>query len=236
MNETTAREQIVQAARSIFTRSLTHGSTGNISVRVDDRIFVTPTGSSLGTVLPDELSVIDLEGKHVDGAKPSKESFLHAAVLRARPSATAVVHTHSTYSAAVSCLADVNPDDALPPLTAYFAMRIGRLPLLPYHAPGDDRLGPLAEITARDNVAMLLSNHGPVVAGTSMFGAMDALEELEETAKLHLLLQGHRTRPLTDAQAATLRPHQAKTRSPGDPAFERSPISGPQASHRRDDR
>lgn len=206
MSEAIAREQIVQAARSIFTRSLTHGSTGNISVRVDDRIFVTPTGSSLGTVLPDELSVIDLKGKHVDGAKPSKESFLHAAVLRARPTAAAVVHTHSTYSAAVSCLDGLDSEDALPPLTAYFAMRIGRLPLLPYHAPGDDSLEQIAEAAAATNLAMLLSNHGPVVAGASLTAAMDALEELEETAKLFLLLQGHRTRPLTREQVDALSP------------------------------
>ena len=206
MNETSARDQIVAAARSIFSRSLTHGSTGNISVRVEGRIFVTPTGSSLGTVVADELSVIDLHGRHLDGAKPSKEAFLHAAVLRARPSATAVVHTHSTYSAAVSCLDGLDADDALPPLTAYFAMRIGRLPLLPYHAPGDDSLEPLAEAAARKNLALLLSNHGPVVAGASLTGAMDALEELEETAKLFLLLQGHRTRPLSREQADALSP------------------------------
>jgi len=206
MNDAAAREQIIDAARSIFSRSLTHGSTGNISVRVADRILVTPTGSSLGTVLPEELSVIDLAGSHVDGAKPSKEAFLHAAVLRARPSATAVVHTHSTHSAAVSCMDGLDSANVLPPLTAYFAMRIGKLPLLPYHAPGDDSLELLAEAAARDHVALLLSNHGPVVAGTSLTSAMDALEELEETAKLFLLLQGHRTRPLTPEQVDTLRP------------------------------
>ncbi len=206
MNEQTARAQIVEAARSLFSRSLTHGSTGNISVRVDDRIYVTPTGSSLGTVRPENLSVIDLSGTHVDGAKPSKEAFLHAAVLRARPAATAVVHTHSTYSAAVSCLDGLDPHSALRPLTAYFAMRIGTLPLLPYRAPGDDSLEQLAEETAREHLALLLSNHGPVVSGTSLSAAMDALEELEETAKLHLLLHGHRTRPLTADQVETLRP------------------------------
>lgn len=206
MNEDTAREQIVQAARSIFARSLTHGSTGNISVRVDDRVYVTPTGSSLGTVLPEELSVIDLTGRHVDGAKPSKESFLHAAVLRARPSATAVVHTHSTYAAAVSCLDGLDSDDALPPLTAYFAMRIGRLPLLPYHAPGDSSLEQIAEAAAANNLALLLSNHGPIVAGTSLTAALDALEELEETAKLFLLLRGLPTRPLTRDQVDAVSP------------------------------
>jgi ribulose-5-phosphate 4-epimerase/fuculose-1-phosphate aldolase len=203
VNDLTAREQIIEVARSIFTRSLTHGSTGNISVRVGELILVTPTGSSLGTVLPEDLSVIDMGGRHIDGAKPSKEAFLHAAVLRARPSATAVVHTHSTHSAAVSCLDGLDVDD---PLTAYFAMRIGRLPLLPYHAPGDDSLEQIAEAAARDHLALLLSNHGPVVAGASLSGAMDALEELEETAKLFLLLQGHRTRPLTPAQVDALRP------------------------------
>ena len=206
MNEHRAREAIVLAARSLFSRSLTHGSTGNLSVRVGDRVIVTPTGSSLGTVVESELSVIDLDGAHVDGPKPSKEAFLHAAVLRARPSATAVVHTHSTYSAAVSCLANVDRDNVLPPLTAYFAMRIGKLPLLPYHAPGDTSLGSVAEAAAVDHLALLLANHGPVVTGTSLAAAMDALEELEETAKLFLLLRGHETRPLSDAEAALLAP------------------------------
>lgn len=202
---TTARDQVVRAARSLFSRGLTHGSTGNISVRVGESILVTPTGSSLGTVEPDELSLVDVRGTHVGGPRPSKEAFLHAAVLRARPDAHAVVHTHSTHAAAVSCLADVDPQDALPALTAYYAMRIGRLPLLPYHAPGDDALEPLAEQTAATHHAMLLSNHGPVVSGADLSAAMDALEELEETAKLYLLLEGRRTRPLTEAQADQLR-------------------------------
>jgi 3-dehydro-4-phosphotetronate decarboxylase len=201
------REAVVAAARSLFTRSLTHGSTGNLSVRVGDRLLATPTGSSLGTVLPEELSTIDLQGRHLAGPKPSKEAFLHAAVLRARPGATAVVQTHSPHPTAVSCLDGLDPQDALPPLTAYFAMRIGRLPLLPYHAPGDDALEPLAERVARTHVGMLLSNHGPVVAGTSLGTALDALEELEETAKLYLLLRGMPTRPLSPEQAAALSPN-----------------------------
>ena len=199
-----ARDEIVRAARSLFTRGLTHGSTGNLSVRVGDEILVTPTGSSLGTVEAHQLSIIDLSGRHIDGARPSKEAFLHAAVLRARPSAAAVVHTHSTHSAAVSCMDGLDPHDALPPLTAYFAMRVGRLPLLPYHAPGDATLGPLAEATARNHRAILLSNHGPVVAGADLNAAMDAIEELEETAKLFLLLRGIPSRPLTTQQASVL--------------------------------
>jgi ribulose-5-phosphate 4-epimerase/fuculose-1-phosphate aldolase len=204
MNEDQLRHSVVAAARSIFTRGLTRGSTGNISVRFGERIILTPTGSSLGTVEPEDLAIIDAHGRHLDGNKPSKEAFLHAAVLRARPQASAVVHTHSTHAAAVSCLADLDPARALPPLTAYFAMRVGSLPLLPYHAPGDASLEQLAEATARKSPAMLLANHGPVISGTSLAAAMDAIEELEETAKLFLLLQGLNTRPLTPEQAAKL--------------------------------
>ncbi|MFG1698497.1 3-oxo-tetronate 4-phosphate decarboxylase [Nonomuraea sp. NPDC049309] len=198
------RREIIAAARSLFARGLTHGSTGNLSVRVGDRVLVTPTGSSLGTVEAADLSLIDLSGAHVAGPKPSKEAFLHAALLRARPEAGAVVHTHSTYAAAVSCMDGLDPDDALPPLTAYFAMRVGRLPLLPYYAPGDPALGPAAEEKARTHRALLLSNHGPIVAGTTLGAAMDAVEELEETAKLFLILRGLPTRPLTPEQREAL--------------------------------
>ncbi|MFI6634408.1 3-oxo-tetronate 4-phosphate decarboxylase [Nonomuraea fuscirosea] len=202
------RAEIIAAARSLFQRGLTHGSTGNLAVRVGEHLLVTPTGSSLGTVEADELSLIDTAaGAHVSGPRPSKEAFLHAAMLRARPEANAVVHTHSTYAAAVSCLDGLDPDDALPPLTAYFAMRVGRLPLLPYFAPGDQALEPAAEEAARTHAALLLSNHGPIVAGTSLGGALDAIEELEETAKLFLLLRGLPTRPLTPAQVRALARH-----------------------------
>ncbi|ELS51140.1 3-oxo-tetronate 4-phosphate decarboxylase [Streptomyces viridochromogenes] len=206
-DEPAARALIVRTARSLFTRGLTHGSTGNLSVRLaDGSLLLTPTGSSLGTLTEDALSRTDLNAHHVDGPRPTKEAFLHAAFYRARPNAHAVVHLHSTHAAAVSCLADTDPSNALPPLTAYYAMRIGTLPLLPYHAPGDSALEPLAEETARTHHAVLLANHGPVVAAPTLEQAADATEELEETAKLHLLLQGHRTRPLTPEQAAALAP------------------------------
>jgi ribulose-5-phosphate 4-epimerase/fuculose-1-phosphate aldolase len=201
-SERKLRESVVDAARSIFSRGLTHGRTGNISVRWQDSILVTPTGSSLGSVRPDELSLIDGSGKHIGGPKPSKEAFLQAAVLRARPQDNAVIQTHSTYSAAVSCLDHSSTASVIPPLTAYFAMRVGTLPLLPYHAPDDPGLEELAETTARSHLAMLLSNHGPVVAGKDLDSALDAVEELEETAKVFLLLHGHNTRPLTAEQAA----------------------------------
>lgn len=206
-DEPAARALIVRTARSLFTRGLTHGSTGNLSVRLaDGSLLLTPTGSSLGTVEEAELSRTDLNGRHLDGPRPTKEAFLHAAFYRARPTAHAVVHLHSTHAAAVSCLDGVDPADVLPPLTAYYAMRVGTLPLLPFHAPGDSGLEPLAEETARTHHAVLLANHGPVVAGATLAQAADAIEELEETARLHLLLRGHTTRPLTPEQAAALAP------------------------------
>ncbi|MFJ5840438.1 3-oxo-tetronate 4-phosphate decarboxylase [Streptomyces shenzhenensis] len=206
-DEKAARALLVRTARSLFTRGLTHGSTGNLSVRLaDGSLLLTPTGSSLGTVEEAELSRTDLNNQHLDGPRPTKEAFLHAAFYRARPTAHAVVHLHSTHAAAVSCLDGLDPARALPPLTAYYAMRVGALPLLPYHAPGDRSLEPLAERTARDHHAVLLANHGPVVAGATMEQAADAIEELEETARLHLLLRGHAIRPLSPEQAAALAP------------------------------
>lgn len=192
---TEAAAQLTVAGRSLFDRGRTHGSTGNLSLRLPDgRLLVTPTGASLGGLDPGALSVLDRAGRHLAGPRPTREAFLHAAVLRARPGAGAVVHLHSTHAVAVSCLADVDPADALPPLTAYYRMRVGRLPLLPYHAPGDPALGPLAARTAADHRAFLLANHGPVVAGRTLAEALDAAEEVEETARLHLLLHGREVR------------------------------------------
>ena len=202
---TGARDQVVALGASFFDRRLTFGRTGNISVRDGSDILVTPTGASLGALDQDALSVIDDQGRHVGGPKPSKEAFLHAAVYRARPDEGAVVHLHSTYSVAVSCLDGLPQDDVLPPLTAYYVMRVGTLPLLPYHAPGDPSLEPLAEEVAGRHSAFLLANHGPVVAGADLATAADAVEELEETARLFLLLHGHSIRPLTHAQVTSLR-------------------------------
>lgn len=200
-----AAKSVVRLGASLFERRFTHGRTGNLSVRLGDEILITPSGVSLGDLREEELSVIALDGSHSRGPRPSKEAFLHAAMYRSRPDATAVVHLHGTYSVAVSCLAEVDPADVLPPLTAYYVMRVGRLPLLPYHAPGDATLEPLAEQAAAAHHALLLANHGPVVAGTDLPRAADAVEELEETARLFLLLHGRRTRPLTPAQVEALR-------------------------------
>jgi len=205
MNEATAREAIVRIARSMFERGLTHGSTGNISVRVDGGWLMTPTGSSFGDLDPARLARLDAEGGHIGGDAPTKEAFLHRAMYEEQPRFAAVVHLHSVHAVAVSVLADVDPADVLPPLTAYYAMRVGRLPLLPYFAPGDARLAHAVSGHASRHHALLLANHGPVVAGTSLAAAADAIEELEATARLYLLLRHERTRALTAEQVAELR-------------------------------
>jgi len=177
-------------------RGLTHGRTGNVSARVGDQVVVTPTGASLSTVTESELAVIGLDGTVREG-KPSKETGLHLAVYRSRPTARAVVHTHSLYSAAVSCIPTVDEDDALPPLTAYYRMRVGRLPVVPFAPPGDRQLAVHAGRAARDAHCMLLRNHGAVVAGDDLDHALDVLEELEHVAQLYLLL-GERAAPPAD--------------------------------------
>jgi 3-dehydro-4-phosphotetronate decarboxylase len=206
MSEAALRETLCDYGRSIFERGLTHGSTGNLSVRLPDGGFLmTPTGSSLGRLDPARLSRLDAEGKLLTGDPPTKEAFLHIAMYRERADANAVVHLHSTHSVAVSVLADVDPEDVLPPLTAYYVMRIGRLPLVPFFRPGDAKLADAVRGFAGRHHALLLANHGPVVAGSSLAAAVDATEELEETAKLRLLLDGRRLRPLTPAQAEDVR-------------------------------
>ncbi len=199
-----ARIAIVEASRYIHERGLTHGSTGNVSVRVGEDLLVTPTGKSLRSLSPSDLALVGLDGTVRSEAKPSKEAVLHAAVYRARPEATAVVHTHSPYSTAVSCLAGIDEADALPPLTAYYAMRVGRLPVLPFYPPGDAGMAAHAGRVAGDAHAMLLRNHGPIVASASLDNAIDVLEELEQTARLFLLLDGREILPVDEDAARRL--------------------------------
>lgn len=200
------RERLCELGRSMFARGLTHGSTGNLSARLPEGGYLmTPTGSSLGELDPARLSRLDAQGRLLDGDPPTKESFLHLAMYEERDRNAAVVHLHSTWSTAVSVLEDVDPDDVLPPLTAYYVMRIGSLPLVPYHAPGDMALAQAVRRLAARHHALLLANHGPVVAGTSLSAAADAIEELEATARLHLSLHGRRCRCLTPEQVAELK-------------------------------
>jgi ribulose-5-phosphate 4-epimerase/fuculose-1-phosphate aldolase len=203
--ETELREDICRIAQSLFDRGLTHGSTGNISARLPDGGWLmTPTGSSLGRLDPGRLSKLDSLGTLVSGDKPTKEAFLHTTMYDQRPEAGAVVHLHSTYSVAISCRADVDHADCLPPLTAYYCMRIGRLPIVPFYPPGDKALADAVGKFASDHHAVLLANHGPVVAGKTLNAATDAVEELEETARLFLMLEGRPLKPLSESERQKL--------------------------------
>jgi ribulose-5-phosphate 4-epimerase/fuculose-1-phosphate aldolase len=205
MNENALREQICDVAKSIFDRGLTHGSTGNISARCADGWLLTPTGSSLGRLDPAHLSKLDWAGRLLAGDPASKESFLHLAMYQERARNQAVIHLHSTHSVAVSVLEELDPKDVLPPITAYYVMRIGTLPLVPYFAPGDMQLAEAVRGYAGKYHAVLLANHGPVVAGADLAAASDAVEELEATARLYLLLRGSRMRALSVEQCEELR-------------------------------
>jgi ribulose-5-phosphate 4-epimerase/fuculose-1-phosphate aldolase len=206
LNESKLRAEICRLGASLFTRGLTFGSAGNISARLEDGWLMTPTNVSLGRLDPARLAKLDANGKLVSGEPPTKETFLHRAMYSERPQAGAVVHLHSTYSVAVSALADVDAANVLPPITAYYVMRVGRLPLVAYYPPGDPALADAVQRLAGKHHAVLLANHGPVVAGSTLDAAANAIEELEETAKLFLLLRGSKVRLLTDEQVAALKP------------------------------
>ena len=204
MSENSERDSICRLAKSLFDRGLTIGSSGNISVRLDDGWLMTPTGSSMGNLDPNEISKLDLDGNLISGKSPTKESFLHIAMYDERPDSGAVVHLHSTHSVAVSCLADIDKKNVLPPITAYYVMKIGKLPLVPYFPPGDINLARAVKEMASNHHAVLLANHGPVVAGKTLEDAVYAIEELEETARLFLLLRNMKTQYLNEKQVNTL--------------------------------
>lgn len=207
-NESDLRESICLFGRSLFERGLTAGSSGNISVRLGDGGWLTtPTNSSLGFLDPGRLSRLDADGRLVSGDAPTKELPLHSALYATRRDAAAIVHLHSTHSVAVSMLPDVNPADVLPPMTAYYVMRVGRTALVPYYRPGDPAVVDAIRGLAGKYSAVLLANHGPVVAGKDLEAAVYATEELEETAKLRLLLHGLNPRLLTRAQVRDLVTH-----------------------------
>ncbi|HIL68976.1 MAG TPA: aldolase [Verrucomicrobia bacterium] len=205
MTENRIREDIARLGKSLFERGLTAGSSGNISVRLDEGWLLTPTNSCMGFLDPATISKLDWQGNLLAGDPPSKEHFLHNAVYQQRPDSHAVVHLHSTHSVAVSCLPGVNPENVIPPLTAYYVMRVGTLPLVPYFRPGDQKLGVAVGALAGKHAAVLLANHGPVVAGKSLEAAVYAMEELEETAKLYLLLHASNPRCLNEDQIAELK-------------------------------
>ncbi len=201
MSEAKLREDMCRLAKSMFDRGLTGGSTGNISARTPDGgLLVSPTGSTFGALDPARLSRFDADGRQIDGDKPTKEMNLHTAFYDTRSSAHAVVHLHSSHSVARSIMPDVDPDNFLPPITAYSIMRLGKVKLLPYYRPGDPAMGDAVRGLAGKRSAVMLAAHGPVVAGKDLEAACFAIEELEETAKLTLLLRGCDMTMLTPEQ------------------------------------
>lgn len=208
MSETKLREQICRFGRSLFERGLTPGSSGNISLRLDDGGWlVTPTNASLGFLDPATISRLDADGALVSGHAPTKEIPLHAALYDSRTQARAIVHLHSTHAVAVSMLPEIDPKAVLPPLTPYYLMRAGATALVPYYRPGDPAVADAIRGLAGRYASVLLANHGPVVAGTTLENAVFATEELEETAKLYLLLRNLNPRHLSPGQVQDLVSH-----------------------------
>jgi ribulose-5-phosphate 4-epimerase/fuculose-1-phosphate aldolase len=205
MTESKLREEICRLGRSLFERGLTPGSSGNISVQLDDGGYLlTPTNASLGSLDPAKLSRLGADGQLISGHAPTKEVPLHTALYQTRSGAGAVVHLHSTHSVALSMLPEIDPRSALPPLTPYYLMRCGSTALLPYYRPGDPVVADAIKGLAGKYASVLLANHGPVVAGATLEAAVFAIEELEETAKLYLLLRGLNPRYLSPEQVADL--------------------------------
>ncbi|MCJ9728619.1 aldolase [Bradyrhizobium sp. PRIMUS42] len=199
------RDEICRFGRSLFERGLTPGSSGNISVRLDGGGWlVTPTNASLGFLDPDRITRLDAQGSVLSGDAPTKEVPLHAALYQTRSAARSVVHLHSTHSVAVSMLPEVDPRAVLPPMTPYYLMRCGRTALVPYYRPGDPTVANAIKGLAGKYSSVLLANHGPVVAGDTLEAAVFATEELEETARLYLLLRGLNPRYLSPEQEQDL--------------------------------
>ncbi len=205
--EMRAREAIAAAGAALTGRGLAHGTAGNISMRLDDGLLVTPTNSALGALDPARISKLAFDGAHLDGDKPSKEGFMHIASYHRRPQDGAVVHLHCTHCVAVSCLTDVDADNPIPPITPYFVMRVGQVQMLPYFRPGDMALADAIAAVDPSRHAVLLANHGPVVSGHDLNASIAAIEELEETAKLFLTLGSRAIRTLDADQLADLTHH-----------------------------
>jgi ribulose-5-phosphate 4-epimerase/fuculose-1-phosphate aldolase len=234
--EARLREDICRFGRSLFERGLTAGSSGNITVRMSDGGWLsTPTNASLGFLDPARLSRLDSSGNLVAGDAPTKELPLHSALYATRREAGAIVHLHSTHSVAVSMLPGIDPADVLPPLTAYYVMRVGRTALVPYYRPGDPAVADAIRGLAGRYSSVLLANHGPVVAGRELEAAVYATEELEETAKLHLLLHGLNPRLLTRAQVRDLVSHFGLDEAIASPV-EHVCSTEDHSHHERDDR
>ena len=204
-HEARLREQICLLAKSMFDRGLTGGSTGNISARTEDGgLLVSPTGTSFGRLDPARLSRFDAAGNLIDGDKPTKEMPLHSAFYETRSTAGAVVHLHSCHSVALSMMPEVDPDNFLPPMTPYAIMKLGKVKLLPFFLPGDPAMGDAVRGLAGKRSAVMLANHGPVVAGKDIEAACSAIEELEDSARLAILMRGYDAKMLSPEQVSAL--------------------------------
>ncbi len=218
MTEEQLRAQMVVMARSLFERGYATGGAGNLSLRLPDgNILTTPTGSSLGRLQAENLSVVGPDGTHISGLRPSKEADFHLSIYHHKPECNAIVHLHSTYLTALSCLKDLDTYNAIRPFTPYFVMRIGKLPVIPYFRPGCRHIGEALSKLAPGHRAFLMANHGSVVTGKDFSDAVDNAEELEETAKLLFLLKPHQINYLTDEAIAELSQGVLPT-SPSHPA------------------
>lgn len=205
MRENELREQICELAKSMFDRGLTGGSTGNISARTEDGgLLVSPTGTSFGRLDPARLSRFNSKGRLVSGDNPTKEMPLHSAFYDTRSQAGAVVHLHSCHSVAWSLMPEVDEDNFLPPLTPYAIMKLGKVKLLSFYRPGDPQMGEAVRGLAGKRSAVMLANHGPVVAGKDVEAACNAIEELEDTARLAIMMRGYKPRMLTQDQVTDL--------------------------------
>lgn len=206
------RQDVVGWCRELDRRGLCPGASGNVSVRAGEGWICTPTGSALGEVEDAALAAIDPDGNAAWHVRPTKEWGLHLALYRARPAIGAIVHLHSRHAVAVSCRADLDPDDTLPRLTAYYAMHIETLPLVEWHPPGDPRLAEAVGAAAAKSATLLLANHGPVVGAATLEAAVRAAEEIEEIAAIWLALEGRPFRPLTAEQLERLAASEARRR------------------------
>ncbi len=206
MNEQLLKEQMVNLARSMFDRGYVNGGAGNMSLKLPDgNVLATPTGSSFGRLKVEKLSVVDIDGSHLFGDPASKEIAFHLAIYKNKPECNAIVHLHSTYLTAISCLEGLDQENAIRACTPYYVMRIGALPVVPYFKPGSPQIAVELGRLAADHRAFLLANHGPIVTGTNLIDAVDNTEELEEAAKLALLLDGKAVRYLSENEISELK-------------------------------
>jgi ribulose-5-phosphate 4-epimerase/fuculose-1-phosphate aldolase len=211
MDERALRDEICRVGQSLFERGYVHSTAGNISVRLDDGFLITPTDACLGFLDATRLARVDGEGAQVSGDRASKTLALHRRIYAADAAARCVIHSHSTHLVAATLAGPWSADDLLPPITPYYVMKVGHVPLIPYHRPGDPKVGELvaqaiARFAARGTPirAVMLDRLGPNVWHENPASAMAVLEELEETAKLWLH-GARRAEPLEEAQIEALR-------------------------------